>query len=213
MRAFCRRRAFAVLLSALLLTPLTPSAHGGEQQYERLSDSMRAALHGRLGVSNLPPPDPWYFGATGRGDEWLTEMSGRLRRILPSWSPYYQDSALRRDLLKSVHYEATRAGLDPQLVLAVIHAESAFRKYAISTAGARGLMQVMPFWVDLIGDERDNLFDMRTNLRYGATILRHYLWDREKGDMFRALGRYNGSLGRARYPRVVYQRLHQYWEY
>lgn len=210
MREFCRRRVFAVLLSALLL--LAPSARGGEQQYERLSDSMRAALHGRVGVSNAPP-NPWYFGPSGRGDAWLTEMSERLRRILPSWSPYYQDSALRRDLLKSVHYEATRAGLDPQLVLAVIHAESAFRKYAISTAGARGLMQVMPFWVGLIGNDRDNLFDMRTNLRYGATILRHYLWDREKGDMFRALGRYNGSLGKARYPRIVYRKLEQYWEY
>ena len=208
MREFCRRRVFAVLLSAFLLTP---SAHGGEQQYEHMSDSMRAALHGRLGVSNAPP-NPWYFGA-GRGDEWLAEMSERLRRILPSWSPYYQDEKSRRDLLKSVHYEATRAGLDPQLVLAVIHAESAFRKYAISTAGARGLMQVMPFWVGLIGDERDNLFDMRTNLRYGATILRHYLWDREKGDMFRALGRYNGSTGKARYPRIVYRKLGEYWEY
>ena len=203
---------FAALLAALLAAAASP-AHGGEQQYERLSDSMRAALHGLIGASNLPPPDPWYFGEAGRGEAWLTEMSGRLRRILPSWSPYYQDSQLRRDLLKSVHYEATRAGLDPQLVLAVIHAESAFRKYAVSTAGARGLMQVMPFWVGLIGDERDNLFEMRTNLRYGTVILRHYLWDREKGDMFRALGRYNGSLGRARYPRIVSQRLKQYWEY
>ena len=210
MREFCRRRVFAALLAAALLA--ASPARGGEQQYERLSDSMRAALHGRVGGSNLPP-STWYFGATGRGEAWLTEMSERLRRILPSWSPYYQDSALRRDLLKSVHYEATRAGLDPQLVLAVIHAESAFRKYAISTAGARGLMQVMPFWVGLIGNNRDNLFDMRTNLRYGATILRHYLWDREKGDMFRALGRYNGSLGKARYPRIVYRKLEQYWEY
>ena len=207
------RRASALPAALLALLLLTPSARGGEQQYERLSDSMRAALHGRVGDSNLPPPDLWYFGASGRGEAWLTEMSRRLRRILPSWSPYYQDAALRRDLLKSVHYEATRAGLDPQLMLAVIHAESAFRKYAISTAGARGLMQVMPFWVGLIGDRRDNLFDMRTNLRYGATILRHYLWDREKGDMFRALGRYNGSLGKARYPRIVYAKLNQHWRY
>lgn len=201
----------ALLLWAGALLSTAP-ARGGEQQYERLSDSMRAALHGRLGVSNAPP-NPWYFGARGDGEEWLAEMSERLRRILPSWSPYYQDAEARRDLLKSAHYEATRAGLDPQLVLAVIHAESAFRKYAISTAGARGLMQVMPFWVDLIGDRRDNLFDTRTNLRYGAVILRHYLWDREKGDMFRALGRYNGSLGRPRYPRLVYAKLNQYWEY
>lgn len=210
MRAFCRRSFLAGALLALLLW--AHSARAGEQQYERLSDSMRAALHGRLGESDLPPPR-WYFGPQQEGEEWLTEMSSRLRRILPRWSPYYVDSGLRRDLLKSVHYEATRAGLDPQLVLAIIHAESAFRKYAISTAGARGLMQVMPFWVGLIGDKRDNLFNMRTNLRYGATILRHYLWDREKGDMFRALGRYNGSTGKARYPRIVYAKLNRHWLY
>ena len=223
MRGFCRRRfsggsapAFAALALALVLALLLHRpALAGEQQYERLSDSMRAALHGRLGESDLPPLR-WYFGGAeggAEGEVWLAEMSARLRRILPSWSPYSLDASLRRDLLKSVHYEATRAGLDPQLVLAVIHAESAFRKYAISTAGARGLMQVMPFWVDLIGDKKDSLFKMRTNLRYGTTILRHYLWDREKGDMFRALGRYNGSLGRARYPRLVYAKLDQHWRY
>ena len=231
MRKFCRRSlsfgagwlsALALTLALLLALALHRPALAGEQQYERLSDSMRAALHGRLGESDLPPAR-WYFGGAGGaegveggvegGAAWLAEMSSRLRRILPSWSPYSVDARLRRDLLKSVHYEATRAGLDPQLVLAVIHAESAFRKYAISTAGARGLMQVMPFWVDLIGDKKDSLFKMRTNLRYGTTILRHYLWDREKGDMFRALGRYNGSLGRARYPRLVYAKLDQYWRY
>ena len=223
MRGFCRRRfsggsapALAALTLALVLALLLHRpVSAGEQQYERLSDSMRAALHGRLGESDLPPLR-WYFGGAeggAEGEVWLAEMSARLRRILPSWSPYSLDASLRRDLLKSVHYEATRAGLDPQLVLAVIHAESAFRKYAISTAGARGLMQVMPFWVDLIGDKKDSLFKMRTNLRYGTTILRHYLWDREKGDMFRALGRYNGSLGRARYPRLVYAKLDQHWRY
>ena len=162
--------------------------------------------------SNLPPPR-WYFGAKEEGEKWLTEMSSRLQQILPESSPYYQNAKMRRDLLKSIHYEGTRAGLDPQLILAVIHQGSAFRKYAISTAGARGLMQVMPFWVDLIGDKNDNLFDTRTNLRYGVTILRHYLLDREKGDTFRALGRYNGSVGKARYPRDVYSKLKRYWEY
>ena len=200
------------LVPVLVLALRAAPALAGEQQYEHMSDSVRAALHGRLGESHLPPPR-WYFGAPQAGEKWLAEMSSRLRRILPKWSPYRMDARLRRDFLKSVHYEATRAGLDPQLVLAVIHAESAFRKYAISTAGARGLMQVMPFWVDLIGDQRDNLFDMRTNLRYGATILRHYLLDREKGDTFRALGRYNGSTGKARYPRIVYAKLDKHWRY
>jgi soluble lytic murein transglycosylase-like protein len=100
------------------------------------------------------------------------------------------------EFLRSVHYEATRAGLDPQLVLGLIQVESGFKKYAVSSAGARGYMQVMPFWVRLIGGRKDNLFHLRMNLRYGCTILKHYL-DIEKGDLFRALGRYNGSLGRA----------------
>ena len=205
--------AVRIFIASLLAAALCASpARAGEQEYEHLSDSIRADLHGRLGGSDLPPAQ-WYFGGSGGGGEWLAEMSERLRKILPSWSPYARDDKLREDLLKSVHYEATRAGLDPQLMLAVIHSESAFRKYAISSAGARGLMQVMPFWVDLIGDERDNLFQMRTNLRYGATILRHYLWDREKGDMFRALGRYNGSTGRATYPRTVYAKLERHWRY
>ena len=105
-----------------------------------------------------------------------------------------------------MHYEATRAGLDPQLVLGVIQVESRFRKYAVSKAGARGYMQVMPFWVDLIGDGKQNLFNLRTNLRYGCTILRHYL-DIERGDTFRALGRYNGSLGKSRYPNARAARM------
>src|SRR5262249_60849656 len=102
----------------------------------------------------------------------------------------------------SLHYEATRAGLDPQLVLGLIQVESAFRKYAVSTAGAMGFMQVMPFWVKLIGDKEQNLFHLRTNLRYGCTILRFYL-DQENGDLYRALGRYNGSLGKPEYPNMV----------
>jgi soluble lytic murein transglycosylase-like protein len=112
------------------------------------------------------------------------------------------DDGARNEFLATVHYEATRAGLDPQLVLGVIHHESNFRKYAISVASARGYMQVMPFWVKLIGTPDQNLFQLRTNLRYGCTILRHYL-DVENGDVYRALGRYNGSLGRPEYPTAV----------
>ena len=110
-----------------------------------------------------------------------------------------RERTAREEFLITVHYEAKRAGLDPQLVLGLIQVESNFRKYAVSSAGARGYMQVMPFWIKLIGNNEHNLFNLRTNLRYGCVILRHYL-DIEKGDLYRALGRYNGSLGRPEYP-------------
>ena len=133
------------------------------------------------------------FDTEAEARAWLAAMSRKLAKRMP-------DRAAREEFLVTVHYEAKRAGLDPQLVLGLIQVESDFRKYAVSTAGARGYMQVMPFWVKLIGSERDhNLFHLRTNLRYGCVILRHYL-DIENGDLFRALGRYNGSLGRAEYP-------------
>jgi soluble lytic murein transglycosylase-like protein len=133
-------------------------------------------------------------------------MSTRLRKYMP-------DELQRRNFLITVQYEATRAGLDPQLVLAMIHVESGFSKYAISTSGARGYMQVMPFWVKLIGNQNShNLFNLRTNLRYGCVILRHYL-DIEKGNLFRALGRYNGSLGKARYPNLVLRKWQGDWAY
>jgi soluble lytic murein transglycosylase-like protein len=132
-------------------------------------------------------------------------MSDRLVKRMP-------DAAAREEFLKTVHYEAIRAGLDPQLVLGIIEVESAFRKYAVSRAGARGYMQVMPFWIKLIGTSEHNLFHLRTNLRYGCTILRHYL-DIEKGDLFRALGRYNGSLGKADYPNQVIRAWRNNFEY
>ena len=111
-----------------------------------------------------------------------------------------------------MHYEATRAGLDPQLVLGVIQHESNFRKYAVSSADARGYMQVMPFWAKLIGTPEHNLFHLRTNLRYGCVILRHYL-DTENGDLYRALGRYNGSLGQPEYPNAVLATMNRNWLY
>ncbi|MCY4324545.1 MAG: lytic transglycosylase domain-containing protein [Betaproteobacteria bacterium] len=141
---------------------------------------------------------------------WISEMRSRLDRLLPKKS-ILRDGRRNLEFLRTVHYESLRAGLDPQWVLAVIQVESAFRKYAISTAGARGYMQVMPFWVELIGSEHHSLFDLRTNLRYGTTILRHYL-DIEQGDYFRALGRYNGSLGQARYPNLVYRAWKKNWQ-
>jgi soluble lytic murein transglycosylase-like protein len=133
-------------------------------------------------------------------------MSVRLEKRIP-------DRIAREELLVTVHYEAKRAGLDPQMVLGLIQVESAFRKYAVSPAGARGFMQVMPFWKNVIGGGGDhNLFHMRTNLRFGCVILRHYL-DIEKGDLYRALGRYNGSLGKPEYPNIVLAAWRGKWTY
>lgn len=126
---------------------------------------------------------------------WMIIFSKELSKVMP-------EKKDREDFLKSVHYEATRAGLDPLLVLGLIKVESAFQKYAVSDVGARGYMQVMPFWLNVIGQSNHNLFHMRTNLRYGCTILKHYL-ERENGNMFLALGRYNGSRGKDVYPNAV----------
>lgn len=178
------------------------AASAGEQRYEPLSASVRTALH--RSVADQASPRHAFF-SVDEGAAWLGEMSKRLEKRVP-------DAAERQRLLTSVHYEATRAGLDPQMVLGIIEVESRFRKYALSRAGARGYMQVMPFWVDLIGQPNQNLFSLRTNLRYGCTILRHYL-DIENGDLYRALGRYNGSLGKARYPNAVLQAWRERWEY
>jgi soluble lytic murein transglycosylase-like protein len=134
---------------------------------------------------------------------WLTDMSRRLNRKVP-------DPNERLLILKTAHYEAARAELPPELVLAVIDIESNFDRFAISYAGARGLMQVMPFWLDEIGRPDDDLFDIRTNLRMGCTILRHYL-DRERGNRTRALARYNGSVGKTWYPQRVYKALSKRW--
>mgnify|MGYP002146901758 FL=1 len=188
--------------AALALAGGCFGAQAGNQIYEPLAASVRAALH--AAVSDQAPPDTRFTRSPERA-RWLDEMSRRLARRMP-------DEAGRLEFLRAVHYEATRAGLDPQLVLGLIQVESGFKKYALSTAGARGYMQVMPFWVDLIGTSDSNLFHMRTNLRFGCTILRHYL-DIEKGDLFRALGRYNGSLGRAEYPNLVRGAWERNWSY
>lgn len=145
------------------------------------------------------------YAAVADNVTWLISMSRRLEKYMP-------DILEREAFLRTVYYEATRAGLDPQLVLSVIQVESGFKKYAVSHAGARGYMQVMPFWVGVIGHQDHNLFHLRINLRYGCTILRHYL-DKEKGDYFRALGRYNGSLGAASYPQLVFNKWQTTWRY
>ncbi|MEF8730068.1 MAG: lytic transglycosylase domain-containing protein [Accumulibacter sp.] len=188
-----------IALVALLL-PL--AVHAGAQKYEPLSASVRAALSRT--VSDRAPPRSSFTDST-EAIGWLSEMSQRLEKRIP-------DRDARLDFLRAVHYEATRAGLDPQLVLGLIQVESGFKKYAVSTAGARGFMQVMPFWVKLVGGSEDNLFHLRTNLRYGCTILRHYL-DIERGDLYRALGRYNGSLGQPQYPNMVRAAWQTHWSY
>ncbi len=191
----------ATLLGAALAgSPF--SAQAGRQAYEPLAASVQASL--QRAVSDKAAPR-LVFASPLDAEAWLEEMSSRLEKRMP-------DPDERREFLTTVHYEATRAGLDPQLVLGVIQVESSFRKYAVSRAGARGYMQVMPFWVDLIGAGDHNLFHLRTNLRYGCVILRHYL-DLEGGNLFRALGRYNGSLGADEYPNLVLAAWRGNWSY
>ncbi|WP_409574928.1 lytic transglycosylase domain-containing protein [Sulfuritalea sp.] len=186
-----------------LAAALSPTAAlAGAQQYEPLAASVQAALHAAIADRAAPEPQ---FSSIREKVDWLTEMSSRLSRRMP-------DREARLEFLKTVHYEAKRAGLDPQMVLGLIQVESGFKKYSVSSAGARGYMQVMPFWVRLIGNKDSNLFHLRTNLRFGCTILRHYL-DIEKGDLYRALGRYNGSLGKPDYPNMVRSAWERQWHW
>lgn len=171
-------------------------AHAGNQKEEALADSVRLALANA--IADARPPKPQFANIEERIKylHWLGEMSTRLKKRLPDWQ-------VRREFLETTWYESKRAGLDPALVLGLIQVESAFRKYAISHVGAHGYMQVMPFWTRVIGDgDRRKLFHMQTNLRYGCSILRLYL-DMESGNLFLALGRYNGSRGRPEYPNAV----------
>ena len=182
------------------------AARAGAQQYEPLADSVRSALAAR--IADTAPPQRKFDRVEDRIAfvDWMAEMSGRLASRVP-------DYRTRVDLLRTLDYESARAGLDRQMVLGLIQVESAFRRYAVSPAGARGYMQVMPFWASLIGDHDERrLFDMRTNLRYGCVILRHYL-DAEGGDLYRALGRYNGSVGRPDYPQAVLAAWRSKWNY
>ena len=190
------RFAWALMLAA------PGAAHAGAQVYEPLAASVQAALH--KSISDHVAPF-LAFDTEIEARRWLAAMSRRLAARMP-------DRLQREEFLVTVHYEAKRAGLDPQLVLGLIQVESNFRKYAVSHAGARGYMQVMPFWIKVIGDREHNLFHLRINLRYGCVILRHYL-DIEKGDLYRALGRYNGSLGKPEYPTLVVRTWQRDWQY
>ena len=189
-RALIVALSLATLLFAFVPRPLL----AGAQQYEELSAAVRVALSTAIADRREPQP---LWESLDYKVSWLTAMSDKLplKQV-----PNYVD---RREFLHTVRYEAQRAGLDPELVLGLIQVESGFRRYAVSHAGARGYMQVMPFWTGVIGDgDPAGLFDMVTNIRYGCVILRHYL-DLEKGNLFMALGRYNGSRGRDTYPNQV----------
>lgn len=188
------RRAWLIAAGGLCLPGW---ARAGAQIEEPLADAVRTALSAAIG--NRAPPKPSFVRVEDRLAylRWLGVMSERLKRRKA-------EHQTRVEFLEAVWYESKRAGLETDLVLGLIQVESGFRKYAISVAGARGYMQVMPFWARLIGDgDASRLFHMQTNLRFGCTILRHYL-DRERGDLFMALGRYNGSRGRSEYPNLVF---------
>ena len=192
------RRQFLLTSSSALLCPTLVFA--GAQQEETLSDDVASIM--RQSVEHASPPS-LVFDKASEGQRWLNEMSVRLTRFV-------DNELYRRRLLVMIQYEATRAALDPQVILGLIEVESAFRQYAISNVGAKGLMQVMPFWQRYIGNPSHNLFDVRTNLRYGCTILRHYN-NMENGNLHRALARYNGSLGSSKYPNAVLGAYSRRW--
>jgi soluble lytic murein transglycosylase-like protein len=184
-------------LAALPLAAWVPATRAGAQIEEPLADSVRSALSAAIAAT--APPRPRFANIEERLAylRWQGAMSDRLKR-------YKSDGHARVEFLDTLWYESKRAGLESDLVLGLVQVESAFRKYAISVVGARGYMQIMPFWARLIGDgEVARLFHMQTNLRFGCVILRHYL-ERERGDLFMALGRYNGSRGRPEYPNAVF---------
>ncbi|WP_293993935.1 lytic transglycosylase domain-containing protein [Sphaerotilus sp.] len=200
------RRTLLAWVGSVGLTGWTPQALAGGQAEEPLADSVRTALASAVAGEGAPPKlDFPTIDARLAHLRWLGAMSQRLAKRKP-------DFDVRREFLETVWYESRRAGLDTALVLGLVEVESGFRKYAISSVGARSYMQVMPFWARLIGDgDASRLFHLQTNLRFGCVILRHYL-DREKGDLFLALGRYNGSRGQAPYPTMV-MAARRRWDY
>jgi soluble lytic murein transglycosylase-like protein len=191
MREIAYRFRLLILISSLL--PAITSSFASEPVNDtELRDLLRQAIK-----------DSSSFADRFDAEVWLFDMSNRLEKKMP-------DAEKRLKLLRQIHFESTRAKLHPELVLAVINVESNFNRFAISKAGAQGLMQVMPFWLKKIGKANDNLFDPRTNLRLGCTILKYYI-NKEKGDLTRALARYNGSLGQYQYPNKVFELLNKRW--
>ncbi|MES2719057.1 MAG: lytic transglycosylase domain-containing protein [Pseudomonadota bacterium] len=190
------RRAWLALGAGATAGLWLPPAAAGRQAEEPLADAVRTALS--AAIASAAPPKLSFANADQRlaFQRWQGSMGDRLKR-------YKSEAHTRLEFLETLWYEASRAGLEPALVLGLVQVESGFRKYAISSAGARGYMQVMPFWARLIGDgDPARLFHLQTNLRFGCVILRHYL-DAERGNLFLALGRYNGSRGKAAYPDAV----------
>tara|TARA_R110002072_G_scaffold122685_1_gene257441 strand:- start:614 stop:1258 length:645 start_codon:yes stop_codon:yes gene_type:complete len=192
-------RVITLFFSLLFISGLPFSTAATEN-----SDTLRQAPDAELAAllkQTVSESDSFYdrFDA----EVWLVDMSKRLSR-------YIKDPQARLTLLKKVHSEAKRASIEPELIMSLIHVESGFKRFAISSVGAQGLMQVMPFWKNEIGRPEDNLTDIQTNLRYGCTILKHYI-DKEKGNLIRALGRYNGSLGKFKYPEKVLRFWEKYW--
>ena len=210
-RVGCARREFgaralgASLSLGALLTGCPLPVRAGAQAEEPLADSVRSAMSAAVGESAPPKPSFVTIEARLAYLRWLGEMSTRLKKR-------NTEHFGRVEFLETVWYESKRAGLEPSLLLGLIQVESAFRKYAISSVGARGYTQVMPFWARVIGGgDVSRLFHMQTNLRFGSVILRHYL-DRERGDLYLALGRYNGSRGRPEYPNAVFA-AQRAWNY
>jgi len=196
MRMVSRRSSLLSLVAGFGLLSAGGPVRAGAQLEEPLADSVRGALS--AAISNSAPPVPEFSDTESRLAylRWLGRVSPRLQKQKPDWN-------VRKEFLQTLWYESRRAGLEPALVLGLIQIESNFRKFAVSSVGARGYMQVMPFWTRLLGDgDASQLFHMQTNLRFGCVILRHYL-ALEKGDLFLALGRYNGSRGKAPYPNAV----------
>lgn len=185
------RSSLRYAVTIIVAMMFTTSALG-----QTIDPELRAALKQNVNESSS-------FEDRFDAEVWLVDMSGRMSR-------YIKDPNQRLQFLRKVHREATKAGVEPELVLSVIHIESRFDRFAISRVGAQGLMQVMPFWKNEIGRPTDNLTNVDTNLRYGCTILKHYI-DREKGDLIRALARYNGSLGKTWYPEKVLTAWEKYW--
>ncbi len=186
-------------LWVIVVMPTLPVAAQAAGRHTAVDPVLRALL--RKAVND--PRDPHSFHDRYDAEVWLMDMSQRLKSRIPN-------DTFRMKLLEDVHYEAVRAGLKPELVLSVIQVESGFHRFAISSSGARGLMQVMPFWLKAIGKPGDDLFQVRTNLRYGCTILKYYL-DKAHGNLNRALALYNGSLGQYRYVAHVYQAFQTRW--
>jgi soluble lytic murein transglycosylase-like protein len=191
-------RLFYLFILALSLCPVNAS---NNQQVKFLIPDIATLYSTQI----INPVKPYLvFSDKAKADAWLNDMSNRLKKWIP-------DEFTRKHYLTIIQYEATRAGLDPQLVLALITVESKFNKYAISPSGARGLMQIMPFWQNLIGEPGQDLFDVQTNLRYGCTILRFYL-DQQNWNFTKALAAYNGSNNQTWYPELILNSYNNYWQ-